>query len=84
MVAAYGCTACHDIPGIGQVTGTVGPSLGAFGRRAYIAGRLPNRPAVLTMWVRDPTAIDPMTAMPVVGLSEAEARHVAAYLYTLR
>jgi cytochrome c1 len=39
---------------------------------------------MLTMWVRDPTAIDPMTAMPVVGLAEAEARHVAAYLYTLR
>jgi cytochrome c1 len=84
MVAAYGCTACHDIPGVGQVTGTVGPSLGAFGRRAYIAGRLPNRPAMLTSWLRDPPAIDPATAMPALGLSESEARHVAAFLYTLR
>lgn len=84
LVAAYGCSACHLIPGIEQATGTVGPSLAGFGRRAYVAGRLPNRPAVLTSWLRDPPAIDPATAMPALGLSEAEARDVAAFLYTLR
>jgi len=84
VVAAYGCNACHDIPGIGQVIGTVGPSLVDFGERAYIAGRLPNRPAMLTSWLRDPPAIDPATAMPALGLSQSEARHVAAFLYTLR
>jgi cytochrome c1 len=84
LIAAYGCNACHRIPGIRQANGRVGPPLDGFGRRAYIAGRLPNRPAMLTTWLRDPTAIDPLTAMPAVGLSEAEARHIAAYLYTLR
>jgi cytochrome c len=84
LIANHGCSACHRIPGIDQASGRVGPPLEGFGRRAYIAGRLPNRPAMLTMWVRDPTAIDPRTAMPAVGLSESEARHVAAYLYTLR
>jgi cytochrome c len=84
VAAGYGCSACHDIPGVEQATGTVGPSLDAFGRRAYIAGRLPNRPAMLTAWLRDPPAIDPATAMPALGLSESEARHVAAFLYTLR
>ena len=84
VVAAYGCTACHQIPGIKQPTGSVGPSLAGFGRRAYIAGRLPNRPAMLTAWLLDPPAIDPATAMPAQGLSETEARDVAAYLYTLR
>jgi cytochrome c1 len=83
LIAEYGCTACHDIPGIGAVTGTVGPALDGFGDRAYIAGRLPNRPRALISWLRDPPAIDPETAMPALGLTEAEARDVAAYLYTL-
>lgn len=84
LIASHGCNACHRIPGIDQASGRLGPPLDGFGLRAYIAGRLPNRPAMLTMWVRDPTAVDPRTAMPAVGLSENEARHVAAYLYTLR
>jgi cytochrome c2 len=84
LIASYGCTACHAIPGIAAFVGTVGPPLAGFSRRAYIAGRLPNRPMMLTAWLRDPPAIDPATVMPDVGLSEADARHVAAYLYTLR
>jgi cytochrome c1 len=39
---------------------------------------------MLSAWLRDPPAIDPATAMPNLGLSEAEALDVAAYLYTLR
>jgi cytochrome c len=84
LVARYGCTACHAIPGIAAFVGTVGPPLAGFSRRAYIAGRLPNRPMLLTEWLRDPPAIDPATAMPALGLSEGEARDVAAYLYQLR
>jgi cytochrome c len=84
LIAQHGCTACHVIPGVAGFTGTVGPSLEGFGRRAYIGGVLPNRPMMLTAWLRDPPAIDPATAMPALGLSEAEARDVAAYLYSLR
>ncbi|MGH6895511.1 MAG: c-type cytochrome [Geminicoccaceae bacterium] len=84
LIAEYGCTACHAIPGIDAFAGTVGPALDGFGARAYIAGRLPNRPMMLTAWLRDPPAIDPETAMPALGLTEAEALDVAAYLYTLR
>ena len=84
VIAAHGCTACHQIPGVALATGTVGPSLAGFGRRAYIAGRLPNRPMMLTAWLRDPPAIDPETAMPALGLTATEALDVAAYLYTLR
>jgi hypothetical protein len=43
-----------------------------------------NQPMMLTAWLRDPPAIDPATAVPDLSLSEPEARHVAAYLYTLR
>jgi cytochrome c len=84
LIASHGCTACHAIPGVATFVGTVGPPLAGFSRRAYIAGRLPNRPMMLTAWLRDPPAIDPATAMPDLGLSEAEALHIAAYLYTLR
>ena len=84
LIADYGCHACHRIPGVRQASGSVGPPLDGFGRRAYIAGILPNRPMLLTWWLRDPPALDPRTAMPALGLSEPEARHMAAYLYTLR
>jgi len=84
LIADYGCQACHRIPGIRQASGSVGPPLDGFGRRAYIAGILPNRPMLLSWWLQDPPALDARTAMPALGLSAAEARHVAAYLYTLR
>lgn len=84
LIASYGCAACHHIPGVRTVSGSVGPSLEGFGRRSYIAGRVPNRPAWLTLWLRDPPFIDPQTAMPALGITEREARHMAAYLYTLR
>jgi cytochrome c1 len=61
----------------------VAPSLEAFARRTFIAGVVPNTPTNLVRWVIDPTSIEPRTAMPVLGLSQAEAQDVAAYLYTL-
>jgi cytochrome c1 len=38
----------------------------------------------MTAWLRDPQAIVPGNAMPNVGLTEKDARDVAAYLFTLR
>ena len=38
----------------------------------------------IVRWIVDPKAVDSLTAMPVVGVSEAQARDIAAYLYTLR
>ena len=55
-----------------------------FGRRTYIAGELPNTPDNLVVWLKNPRAVEPKTAMPVLGLSDEQARAVAAYLYTLR
>lgn len=40
----YNCGSCHIIPGIAEATGTVGPPLGGFGSRNYIAGLLVNTP----------------------------------------
>jgi cytochrome c1 len=48
-----------------------------------IAGRLPNDTEHLVHWIRDPQGIDPSTAMPNLGLTDPEARDIAAFLYTL-
>jgi cytochrome c len=82
VIRAAGCAACHTIPGI-ELRGVVAAPLDAFARRTFIAGVVPNTPVNLVRWVMDPLAIDPRTAMPAVGLTQAEAQDVAAYLYTL-
>jgi cytochrome c len=79
----YGCGGCHQIPGIPGARGRVGPPLGEVGTRLFVAGATPNQPTNLIAWIQDPPAIDSATAMPNVGLSRAQARDVAAYLYTL-
>jgi cytochrome c1 len=84
LIVHYGCGSCHSIPGIREARGLVGPPLILFGRRTFIAGQVPNTPDQLVRWLLDPTAIEPGTAMPKLGLSEQDARHIAAYLYTLR
>ncbi len=84
IIAAIECGACHRIPGLFGADGIVGPPLEEFGRRQFIAGIAPNEPAILVKWVRDAPSIAPETGMPELPLSEEEARHVAAYLYTLR
>lgn len=84
LIEQYQCGSCHDIPGVAAATSTVGPALQGFGRRSYIGGRIPNMPAPLIQWLADPPAMKPGTMMPNLGVSEADARHMAAYLYTLQ
>jgi cytochrome c1 len=84
VINQYRCGACHYIPGIHDARGMVGPPLMFFGQRTFIAGEVPNSPENLVRWIRSPKSIEPGTAMPDLGLSEQEARDVAAYLYTLR
>ncbi|UFN49986.1 c-type cytochrome [Roseomonas sp. OT10] len=82
-LASHGCGACHVIPGVAGATSWVGPPLTAYARRGYIAGLLPNRPEALVRWIRAPQAVSPGNAMPDLGVGEAAARDMAAYLYTL-
>lgn len=84
LMLAYGCTACHAIPGVAGANGSVGPPLGGFRHRAYVAGVLPNEPGGLVRWLVNPTVHAPNTAMPDLGVTEDHARDMAAYLYTLR
>jgi cytochrome c2 len=84
LAQRYGCAGCHHIPGVPGAQGMVGPSLQGFAARVYIGGVATNSPDTLIQWIENPRSIDPKTAMPVTGISRAEARHVAAYLYTLQ
>lgn len=82
LVERYGCASCHS--GLKGAQGTVGPPLDNIAHRGYLGGVLPNTPENMTAWIRQPQRYAPGTAMPNLGMSEAEARDVAAYLYTLR
>jgi cytochrome c1 len=79
----YGCGACHSIPGIRGANALVGPPLDHMAKRTYVAGTLPNTPDNLREWITHPQRIKPKNAMPDVGLSDADARDITAYLYTL-
>jgi cytochrome c len=84
MLRKYGCGSCHMIPGVAGANGLVGPPLAGIASRSYIAGVLPNAPENMRRWIQDPKAVDSLTAMPNVGVTAADARHITAYLYTLR
>ena len=80
----YGCATCHVIPGVREARGMVGPPLTNIASRVYLAGRLPNSPPNMERWIQQPHAIDGQTAMPETGVTDDDARDIAAYLYTLR
>jgi cytochrome c oxidase assembly factor CtaG/cytochrome c2 len=84
IIGRIGCGVCHVIPGISGADGLVGPPLNRIGSRDYIAGVLRNKPNNMVRWLKDPQSVVPGNVMPDTGLSDKEARDVAAYLYTLR
>jgi cytochrome c1 len=83
-IERYQCGACHVIPGVADARGTVGPPLIRYGRRVYLAGKFPQDPQLLARWIRNAPSMDPATAMPATGVTEGEARDIAAYLSRLR
>ena len=83
IYARSACVGCHTIRGVSA--GVLGPDLTTFGSRRMLgAGLLPNTPDALVAWLKDPAAIKPGVKMPALGLSDAEARAVAAYLLGLK
>jgi mono/diheme cytochrome c family protein len=79
----YACNACHSVPGITGSLVQVGPPLDGIARRTLIGGRLANTPDNMVRWLRHTHEVDPRTAMPEMGLTEQDARDIAAYLSTL-
>lgn len=68
---ARGCFACHSIQGEGP-GGSVGPTLDEAGNRL--------RPGYIWHHLKDPHAVNPYSAEPDYGLTDEEARTLAAYL----
>ena len=81
LITRYGCGGCHTIPGAAGADGKVGPDLSGLIQRVYLGGVLRNTPVNLVQWVVDPQRYLAGSAMPATGISEPEARDVAAYLY---
>ena len=84
LVAQNGCTACHIVPGITGPRGMVGPPLEHFASRSVLAGKIPNTPDNVMRFLQNPQAADPMNAMPNLGITPADSKDIAAFLYTLK
>jgi cytochrome c oxidase subunit 2 len=83
IFAKSACVGCHTIQGVSA--GVLGPNLTHFGGRTMLAaGMWPNTPDNVTAWVRDPQRLKPGAKMPDLGLTEAQAKAVAAYLTELK
>ena len=81
LLRRFGCGGCHTISGVPGADGKVGPSLAGLRERVFIAGRIRNSADNLVNWIVHPQDIDAHAAMPPTGITESEARDVAAYLY---
>jgi mono/diheme cytochrome c family protein len=80
----YACVACHRVPGVTGPAARVGPPLEKLGSRTMLAGILANSPDNMVRWIRFPHELSPLGAMPGLGVSERDARDIAAYLATLK
>ncbi len=78
------CASCHTIAGT-SAQGTVGPNLSHVSSRTSLAAdEIPNTPAWLAAWIRNPQKIKPGDRMPDLGLSSPQVRDLVAYLEQLR
>jgi cytochrome c2 len=84
VLTQMACGSCHEIPGLPEANGKVGPSLADLGDQKVIAGKLPNTQANLERYLLDPQAAVPGNVMPAEHLTQRQARDAAAYLLALR
>jgi cytochrome c oxidase subunit II len=77
------CVGCHTIKGVSA--GVLGPDLTHFGSRTMLAaGMWPNTPENVAEWVKDPQRLKPGVKMPGLGLTDDQAKAIAAYLSGLK
>lgn len=83
LFAASACVGCHTIKGVSA--GVLAPDLTHFGSRTMLAaGMWPNTLENVAEWVKDPQRLKPGVKMPALGLTDAQAKAVAAYLLSLK
>ena len=80
----YSCGSCHVIPGVSEDPGKLGPTLDGVAVRSKLGGQVANTPDNMKQWIRDPHAMKRGSAMPKLGVTDDDARDLAAYMYTLR
>lgn len=81
LFTAKGCIACHSLVAVNAPKGMIGPNLANVGARSYIAaGTLKNTDENLAHWIRDPQGIKKGVLMPNLGVTQAEAQALVAYL----
>lgn len=84
-----GCGTCHKMTGVSPLAAspvTVALEPKEYGRAMRTApdlrfARDKMTPSRVTLWLTDPKAVKPDSAMPKIPLSEAEVKDVVAYLY---
>jgi cytochrome c2 len=81
LIAHFGCGSCHTIGGVKGADGKVGPNLQDFADYRYIVGILPRTPENTARWVQHPRRYLPQGVMPDLGVTPAQARDIAVYLY---
>jgi mono/diheme cytochrome c family protein/cytochrome c2 len=84
VLRQYACHSCHVIEGVVGPKIHVGPALAAWPRRALIAGTLPNTRDNLVRFLRAPHEVSRGSLMPDLGVTEADARVMAEYLFAAR
>jgi cytochrome c oxidase subunit II len=83
LFSSKGCVQCHSLNAVKFSKSLIGPNLANIGSRRYIAaGTLPNTEDNLTHWIQHPWSVKHGVLMPELGLSETDARTLAAYLRT--
>ena len=80
----YASNSCCTIPGVTSSFPNVGPPLQGLASRSLIAGKLANTPHNLALWMQHPKSVKPLTAMPDMGVTDAHAADIVAYLATLQ
>jgi cytochrome c oxidase subunit 2 len=74
-----GCIGCHSLDATKPMG--IGPNLAGIGRRRYIAaGWLEDTDANLAKWIQHPQGVKPGVMMPELGVTEAEALALVAFL----
>lgn len=84
LLRQYGCHACHVIDGVVGPRSSTGPPLHAWAKRGFIAGVLPNTPANLAQFIRDPQQFSPATLMPDLDVPPRHAEAMAEFLFAQR
>jgi cytochrome c len=85
LAGQYGCNVCHAVPGVEGPQGSLGPSLAGLGSRPAISfGTVQNTPENLVKFIQEPASLNPQSSMPPIGLTDVDAKDIAAYLLTLK